>query len=132
MKQILEMIENVKPDDIVQLDEIDARVWAYITLEGDFKIHFVEGSGTIHYRHNDWKDESHTILHHTFMHDEYTRSRDALKAIRPEGWDFVCGPSFCHGYKDDALEIEVYADNDSECLNELHAIIQAAQRERSK
>lgn len=77
-QEILKLIEEVSPDDTAKLDEIDARVMAY--LEG-------------------WKFEDYVRMYneertHAFTLGEgeilftvhYTRSRDALKAIRPEGW----------------------------------------------
>ena len=136
-QEILKMIEEVDPADTAKLDEIDARAWAYLNLIGDFTITF---SGcSVYYRHNGWNKEARTILHHSFEHDQYTRSRDALKAIRPEGWN---------------LEIEVWGKPQARCtiwkrpfcdtgirfsrwlpteeLAELHAIIQAIEHERTK
>lgn len=100
IQDILKMIETVSPDDTEKLDEIDARVWVCLHLQGDFNISI--NGGIIYYRHNSWPEDARTILQHPFQNPEYTRSRDALKAIRPEG------------------------------LAELHAILQAIEFERTK
>lgn len=71
-RNILKMIEGVSPDDTATLDEIDARFWCFLNgsvfkaFEGNW-IRFCDGFKT-----------NITPL-------RYTRSRDALKSIRPDG-----------------------------------------------
>lgn len=139
MNHILTMIENVSPDDTAALDEIDARVWCWlkgITEEGNFTVS--HNKGTVYYRHNDWPKDARTILHHTFMHPQYTRSRDALKSIRPEGWWFDINydeyNANAYTVRGKLIEFEVVysAPLPTEELAELHAIINAIQHERDK
>lgn len=127
---ILKMIEDVSPDDTAKLDEIDARVGFYL---GDHKNleEYYKG-----------KDQNAKIEHAIFWGHitKYTRSRDALKAIRPEGcwveriiqhktsknWDCtiaIIGEVF--SVSDKAITLP------TEELAELHAIIQAIEYERS-
>lgn len=93
-KKILEMINSVDPADAVRLDEIDALCWCYV-----YKQEYVG------HRRIDpvWKTVCHVPKHDNenglqvgfkwadcasvaAWAKEYTRSRDALKAIRPEGY----------------------------------------------
>jgi hypothetical protein len=109
---ILKMIETVDPADAAKLDEIDARVFD-----------FAHGQGMAQTAVNVGK--THGIPSGI---PQYSRSRDALKAIRPEGWRFICWPKHC-----DALgpRAELLADRlPTEELAELHAIIQAIEYER--
>lgn len=115
-KKILEMIEEVDPSDTDKMDEIDARVWAYKkNVEkrlADIGLLLADQSAP-----------------------RYTRSRDALKNIRPEGWEIAV-----HQHCSD--EFTVFLDNDkyttsshslpTEELAELHAIIQAIEWERTQ
>jgi hypothetical protein len=137
---ILKLIEEVDPADTAKLDEIDAMVWALLTLNGDFKISFGNG-GSVYYRHNSWPKEAHTVLHHSFEHNQYTRSRDALKATRPEGWQLMSYRQYKDGgwfvvYKrpeeshESHWETALAAKLPTEELAELHAIIQAIAFER--
>jgi hypothetical protein len=71
-KEILEMIEAVDPGDSAKLNEIDARVKRYLS----------NGVWNQTYYEKKLKDGR------WFPEPQYTRSRDALKAIRPEGWQF--------------------------------------------
>jgi regulator of replication initiation timing len=127
--EILQMIEEVSPDDTAKLDEIDARVIAYLhEWNADEVIEDYRDTKTAdnHYWQNNYK--------------EYTRSRDALKTIRPEGWH-VCGHyalATALGY---AFTLFRHKDNSghsvtgvgmikTEELAELHAIISAIAWER--
>ena len=128
--KILEMIENVDSEDTGTLDEIDARVWCFLA-EREFT--------TV----DDVLDRQvHLFLGPRFRC--YTRSRDALKSIRPEGygvletkwdWDTKVKP-----YRNlwsvffAALGLFAHPNYEfqspkllSEELAELHAIIQAIQ-----
>lgn len=109
MKEILKMIEEVDPSDTAKLDEIDARVWC--CLMG-------------------CRFES--------MNHPYTRSRDALKAIRPEGWRWWVSQqddnagTWNAGCQQQHVPYHVMLEGGfkTEELAELHAILQAIQCER--
>lgn len=121
MEEILKLIETVDPNDREKLDEIDARVWCFLNkyrYDGPYDsngFHYIKGT----YRGK----KAHNLI------TSYCESRDALKAIRPEGWRFVCWPTSC-----DALgATELLASNlPTEELAELHAIIQAIAHEREQ
>lgn len=136
MNEILRLIETVSPDDTAKLDEIDARVQAYIIGH-----HYINHESTschtsLIYRHR----TTNEVL--IFIANKYTRSRDALKAIRPEGWMFSViqilssEPTF-------KAEMTIQIANDdfenftsrfspTEELAELHAVIQAISHERNQ
>jgi len=106
--EILKMIETVDPSDTAKLDEIDARVFNYVA---DF-------------------DYTPTIQ----CPYQYTRSRDALKAIRPEGWQLKMNIlpdralyQIKHLKSGDLMATELPTEE----LAELHSIIQAIEHERS-
>lgn len=137
-QKILEMIKVVSPDDTVAMDEIDARMEAYLAdkeysshghkeAPPDLYVRFKSGDGG-------WIRR-------------YTRSRDALKAIRPEGWTFVlrCYVPKGHTHAEiydcsmlRGIEAERGAAPEvkgfglpTEELAEIHAIIQAIEYERT-
>lgn len=135
---ILRMIETVSPDDTAKLDEIDARVYVYV-WNRTTPPYFSKDHGF-------WQiiDTSTGKL---FFAEEFTRSRDALKTIRPDGWwvqIFLWSKSgnpkkhydhkyWCSLTMDDHLK--GYTNSPflpTEELAELHAIIQAIQYERSR
>jgi len=134
MKQILELIENVDPSDTDTLDEIDARLHCLVNGREFFEVH--DGSRYFYFKpagETKTFDDNRAIS----LAPKYTRSRDALKSIRPEGWRF-----FVHNMDDYRRKL-VYAclshnSNTSidgyqlptEELAELHAIISAIQWER--
>ena len=106
---ILKMIEEVDPTDTANLDEIDARVWCYLKGHPFLKFwHDYSAWGpTVEYElpEAEWEIYSLTVNGYrdfkttrwptaTF---KYTRSRDALKELRPKGWVFVCQPHFAQG-----------------------------------
>lgn len=132
-KEILELIENVDIKDSDKLDEIDAKVWCYLNNEKFERFH---PSYPEKYRF--WVELDNVIASRDFIH--YTRSRDALKSIRPDGWEFTCGISmydsdyyFCYVWTkqyDMPQTIEVN-DLPTEELAELHAIIQAVEWTRN-
>lgn len=147
---ILKMIETVDPTDTATLDEIDARVWCYlnsVTLKKPSKNmwkNFEDDYTTITYKDNEKEGLAScgwaAGTNHIQRFCKYTRSRDALKAIRPEGcwveriiqhktsksWDCTI-----------AITGEVFSVSDkaitlpTEELAELHAIIQAIEYERN-
>jgi hypothetical protein len=140
----LEMIEAVDPRDKTKLDEIDARVWVF---SGQCPVKFNEltlspaGYGYFHRRVvlNDYSPQ-------------YTESRDALKAIRPEGWYMSLEPRFICERFDGGMGFFAFAIKQTggevlqeatfvqrggallptEELAELHAIIQAIAYERGE
>lgn len=139
-QDILKMIENVSPDDAARLDEIDARFHAwwsgvnFIAL-GVWKEYDSRPRELVAYRYGEINEGSNGYCL------RYTRSRDALKSIRPEGWS----AQYHHPYHDERTSFElfqpdwdgethpVYArDLPTEELAELHAIIQAIEYERNK
>lgn len=129
--KLLKLIETVDKDDTQKLDEIDARVYLYkerldIPVEKLLEV---------------WKgDLTKWVM--------YTRSRDALKAIRPDGWVFNVKQFGLNSYHSNAFKhrddtLKIYADTPyvttsglkikslpTEELAELHAIIQAIEWER--
>jgi hypothetical protein len=115
IEPILKMIESVSPDDSKALDEIDFIIGKYLD-----------------------KDPYHNGL------VRYTRSRDALKAIRPEGYASWANPETNYGavYIGQAFTGHCHSDNmafdtdeapqvATEELAELHAILQAIDFERN-
>jgi hypothetical protein len=130
-KDILALIETVAPDDTAKLDEIDARVHCYLgnmTFTdmlppdfGDSPVYLAKSSETCHVRISG--------------SSKYTRSRDALKAIRPKGWAFdIC--DYGHGAFVELRKLEPSLFENlmplpTEELAELHAIIQAVEWERT-
>jgi len=134
---ILFLIEHVDPADIDKLDEIDARV-SCLVADVEYE------------RHN--RGEMTNILIAFFKVDDptnnfsclgtiltYTRSRDALKTIRPEGWQ----AQITSEYRDESGSYTTYniweagkehqidtPTLSNEYLSELHAIIQAIEYER--
>lgn len=122
---ILKMIEEVDPKDTAKLDEIDGRVFCYIKeLDPLMKMPSV-------WPYPMWKDP-------TAQRVDYTRSRDALKAIRPEGWFYNIGHNesnsgglfACSMYSHTNSPLKNSPDLPTEELAELHAIIQAIAYER--
>lgn len=74
---ILTMIEQVDPSDNDALDGIDARVWCFIHQEKYGEYFRMDDKGRI------WVTSKQLMIQDNWS---YTRSRDALKGIRPEGW----------------------------------------------
>lgn len=134
-EKILQLIETVDPSDTAALDEIDARVWCYITetLFHDFDGEkFVTMTGTLReeWTWREWNDDGAWEDNR-----RYTRSRDALKAIRPERWHFdMIGWVSDYRYiaRKSAVELECPRFISTEELAELHAIIQAIAFERGQ
>lgn len=131
-EHILRMIESVDPADTETLDQIDVLVTEYATPN-----HFpVDGNGNP----CTWEQQKAFLIRNGVNPAfPFTRSRDALKAIRPEGWELVIRT------KDGFVFIEKINDKDnipwklflslkrqSEELAELHAIIKAIAYERGE
>ena len=114
---ILTLLESVQPDDTAGLDEIDARVWKYL---------------------HPWSRSIDDIKADPLI-EKYTRDRNALKAIRPEGWFPLVARSFdentyrLYGYIMccESGKIDTMPFLPTEELAELHAIIQAIAHDRA-
>lgn len=122
---ILKMIEEVDPADTERLFEIDKAVALYLYPECAEMI-------------------SCAIRHEVAR---FCTSRDALKAIRPDGWTLtVIGDdgsgdgtrvkltkwSLGHGYKICERCCQAWLMGDKEELAELHAVIQAIDHDRGQ
>lgn len=136
---ILEMIEAVDPADAGKLDEIDKAVAIYV----GYKPYGVKTETDALSRKTQsfemWESPVGEI---DFWHPDYTRSRDALKAIRPDGWILASKVSrikstvsiyeFVHsreGRKGQHFKSpRLYTEE----LAELHAIVQAIAYEREQ
>lgn len=138
--KLLKMIWEVDPNDTEKLDEIDARVNGLLC--GGIFIDFRKGNNNqdvawyrddpkeVNREHDilvEFEDERRNIL-------KYTRSRDALKAIRPKGWRLQI-KQHAHSYEGGLVQSGSgrylsYKKAPTEELAELHAIIQAIKYER--
>ena len=135
-QDILKMIEEVDPSDTAKLDEIDARVWCLLH-EARFKKML---STPEHYKHGYFSYYQGSVWGSKMVYPpmQYTRSRDALKSIRPEGWIYDCewyskNRFTARFYKLDSDEIQEESPVlPTEELAELHSIIQAIDFERTK
>lgn len=141
-EKILKMIEEVDPNDTATLDEIDARVFCYL-----HKHNFAGLWNNIVYIRD---TETQCELNAGILGIRYTRSRDALKAIRPSGWlPLGCGNNsygysaigcVSGGFVFSIYKPDPYNQNGffkspylpTEELSELHAIIQAIAHERGE
>jgi hypothetical protein len=117
-QNILNMIESVDPSDTVKLEEIDARVQRY-----------VDGQSSVELAGLECPDP------------QYTRSRDALKAIRSKMWRYngtsqerssVDNTFYCSFSieRDEAVFTLASPELPTEELTELHAIIQTIADDR--
>ena len=137
-QDLLAMIEEADPKDTDTLDEIDARFWCWLGVQG-----FASGRERI--------DLSFDMLskipdgyayinnfNNRKLAPKYTRSRDELKAIRPERWVVVIkeiikrGGWVCSLRHLNTLYLVNNLAAATEELAELHAIIQAIDYERKK
>lgn len=141
-QELLRLIETVDHTDEAKLDELDARVHEYLGF-------FWHGDG----KSTEWKEwaghwanyegnkrgkglcECSTQMDFSEDPKTYTRSRDALKAIRLDGW--VCFASLiinCKryiGYGFKRKKKIRTPDLPTEELAELHAVIQSMAFESS-
>ena len=124
-QELLKLIEEVDQKDTVAMDKIDRAVCLWLKSPERRK-----------------RIENGIVgLYHI---PKYTRSRDALKAIRPEGWlfnicnlaeFFECELFTTEGddpFSENAKVITFNGKSATEELAELHAIIQAIAYERNK
>lgn len=162
VETILKMIKEVSPDDTAKLDEIDARTHEYlgywswwISKHDCFKIAIKGSDGPdfsfpSHGFYSGYCPETgkkkkipkqfpYADVKYEIGCPEYTRSRDALKAVRPE-WYFIraggdwrsTGEFYCLIYSTQVVP-QFYVDHaPTEELAELHAIIQAIAYERKQ
>ncbi|GAB3282945.1 hypothetical protein GCM10027347_59580 [Larkinella harenae] len=145
--EILKLIETVDPDDTAKLDEIDAAVAKYL---GSTVMYFGDSAGN-----QEWVTVEYNIYGVVTDYEavkRYTRSRDMLKAIRPEGWLVTIGQyptwgkdqwySKLEHITDKFIDVPNKAMNGqslyktgyagTEELAELHALIQAIAYERGQ
>lgn len=142
-KGLLKRIEEVDHEDSVDMDELNARWWCLRVDEQFISCkRSIENSGLgdcicIKFYHPESGHGNGFVT----LRDFYTRSRDALKAARPEGWKFSIKydwaieryvSSGCSDYKKPnnintqyAKVCSPYLENMTECLAEFHAIVQA-------
>lgn len=146
-EEILKLIESIpeamREGSAVEvtnrMDEIDARVWIYIAGPG----HTFEKM--LDCGHCDYTlANGNQCMGLKGSWKQYTRSRDALKQIRPDGWYFgyetgFSGdvPVFSYGCWKKSTEFPGYPMISTRCLPseecaELYAIIQAIEFERTK
>ena len=127
-KTILNMIDGVDPSDTAKLDEIDARFWCYLNKWKFAGIH----KGVIFTKDEETQCEITTGTTHAGY--KYTRSRDALKAIREGRYIEVKqardGKWKCWVMVKPGRLFSAYKWLPTEELAELHAIIQAISYER--
>ena len=124
---ILKLIEEVSPDDTAALKEIDARVWCWLNNK-TYDTHAIFNDVVSIWFGNKGKSV------HQFI--RYTRSRDSLKSIRPEGY-FSIDENGTKGWQasinrpDDGPSgpCFIITGMPTEELAELHAIIQAIEYE---
>jgi hypothetical protein len=146
VKTILDMIESVSPEDYSPLDEIDCRVWCY--LHG-YKFGRMVDEETYPWEKPNFyaiaadgseiEIDKHCCSEYSMTAESYTRSRDVLKAIRPEGWcletvqDYGSGIWACQLTKASDVRISFSSTigaAKTEELAEIHAILQAIEWER--
>ena len=133
-KKILDMIEGVDPKDTCTLDEIDARSWCWLE-EYIFKNGVSRPYGKLDFNELVKTDKGYywTNGRNKKWAKKYTTSRDALKAIRPEGWEIAIH-EHCYGAFTVFLDNEQFrtptSEGATEELAELHAIISAIQGEK--
>jgi len=136
IQELLKLIENVDPADTAKLDEIDARVDAYLGEKNFIEVIDKHRDGSVIWQ----SDEPAGPVNKLYSAMPVTRSRDALKAIRPEGW-VVAGGTSRAGYIEfmtentcDLKNYEAFRSRrcKTEELAELHAILQAIDYERGR
>lgn len=132
-QEILDLIENVDPNDSNALDEIDARAWCFINKQGKpvYKDKKIYNLGEEEVVRGGWTIED--AKKNVFFIPRFTRSRDALKSIRPKGWDInvnYWADNNCtavYGKKSSLIQTSAVTEE----LAELHAIIKAIDYERN-
>lgn len=137
------MLAAVDPSDTAKLDEIDARVWCWLN---NYEFLYMEPMNVMridfHARSTENGQGYRNPTHNVPL---CTRSRDALKAIRPEGWVFGLAYRPTNGewvfgsFKPESIGKATWIDDNwddfsegkTEELAELGAVIQAIAYERA-
>lgn len=134
---ILEMINSVDPKDTETLDEIDARVYC---LRGGKRYRSFERTPyglSVIYKYDDYGQ----VAAHSgrdLIAALYTRSRDALKCIRPMAFAFTLTYEELKGWKAEMTWVHdtnirfVSPAKWSEEIAELHAVVQAIRWEHNE
>lgn len=134
-KEILKMIETADKSDNEEMDRIDGM--AHVYLNPSVRVSREKISPGMFAMVEILEEKPLTYK----MVPRYTRSRDVLKANRPEGWAYACAftPTPKTGkckwaklWKNDNTYFVSSADLPTEELAELHAIIQAIAHERGE
>lgn len=127
--EILKLIETVDPSDTAKLDEIDARVCIYLRPKKAAHL----ASSIAGFREKGTPRPTDLELLSGRV-EQVTRSRDALKQIRPEGdWSYAsegCGQSHWFDMNLNGWSTTQFGLPTEE-LAELHAIIQSLEWERN-
>lgn len=139
--EILKLIENVDPSNSKMMDEIDLAVAKYLISDHGAINNIIKGN----YIRTSYKQINHDhgwseVERNEYSTRQYTRSRDALKAIRTKGKiSWMHFNQYPEGSK--ALA-EIFHDQGNnpiqspwlptEELAELHAIIQSIEYERTQ
>jgi len=135
---ILKIIETVDPADTAKLDEIDVRVWCWLN-EYEYVPHDKIDKKNFCYRKYEGRDDLF-FGSVGIEAGKYTRSRDTLTAIRPEGWTVAnivqhAGNLWFGAVLEKKIDIPPYPETKplllpTEELAELYVIIQAIEQER--
>lgn len=134
MQEIINLINEVSPDDTDKLNEINLRVYGY--LHGyllDFK-YFPGGTSEVTYFDKE-KNQKCNILFSQNCLPKYTSNRDMLKYIRPKGYLFSItniGGWDCTMGKMDNVVNRIRSFGKTEELAELSTILKIIDRERKK
>lgn len=122
--ELLRLIDTVDRHQIDKLDDLDVLVDWYLYPQAGYHLGQLPGG-----RYRIIKTGHYAMKP---IHNVYTRSRDALKAIRPfPGWCFTVGLTHCEAiHFDRDVKLGKHGAK-SEELAELHVIIQAIEYERT-
>jgi len=134
-KEILKLIESVDPNDTAKMDEIDARISFFIDCERKWKFDRIQ-NGLVYYASE--FGGTYLLGNGIYSGPKYTRSRDALKAIRPEGWEYTMFQLNVHWRcklrppNGSSIRDVTSILQRTEELAELDAVIQAIEYERTQ
>ena len=140
--EILKLIEKAKPEHHGMLTDIDTLVWSYITGKNAISSIYDSVHGELSIASTGADGDPAVVFYYPRIYKtkSYTRSRDALKSVRPNNLlDFSV-----HKRRDNLWDCMWSTDKEelrpekwavrlpTEELAELHAIIQAIKWERAK